>query len=252
MSDNNPYIESIYNYCDRWCERCKYTDRCFAFQKQLADGIDPLKKDYTPEETWAYVSKCFAEAMELLRQYAEEQGIDFDNLPEVEEEPPSEKAARLQEEGSKIHIEYVKCARGFFEANETYFEEKGKASIRWVEMGITGEEETQSRWDRIVDQADVIKWYMFFIGAKMQRAAHGIDDMHNNTWDSPEQSDANRTARILMVAIDRSIAAWRVMLHVFPEKEEAILQALSLLARLRRMTEGAFPRWREAGPDVEW
>ena len=121
-----------------------------------------------------------------------------------------------------------------------------------MEMGLSGEEDTLSRWNRINDQAEVIKWYMFFIGAKVQRAAQGLDGMQDDIWESPEQSDANRTARILMVAIDRSVAAWRVLLKVFPEKEAVILQALSLLVQLRRMTEDAFPRWTEAGPDVEW
>lgn len=252
MPDSDQYIESIYNYCDRWCERCKYTDRCFLFQREVAQGIDPFKTDYSSEESWAYVSKCFTEAIELLCKYAEEEGIDLNNLPEVEEEPLSEKAARLEAKGREVQLEYLLLARAFFEENKAYFEEKGQEAVRWVEMGLSGEEDTLSRWNRINDQAEVIKWYMFFIGAKVQRAAQGLDGMQDDIWESPEQSDANRTARILMVAIDRSIAAWRVLLKVFPEKEAVILQALSLLVQLRRMTEDAFPRWTEAGPDVEW
>jgi len=38
----------------------------------------------------------------------------------------------------------------------------------------------------------------------------------------------------------------------FPEKEDGIVQALALLARLRRMAVTTFPRWAEAGPDVVW
>ncbi len=76
--------------------------------------------------------------------------------------------------------------------------------------------------------------------------------MHSDVWESPEQSDANRTARIVLVAIDRSIAAWRLMMDEFTEREDDILEALALLAKLRRLTETTFPRWVEAGPAVEW
>ena len=29
-------IVSIFNYCDRWCERCAYTSRCTEFQAKAA------------------------------------------------------------------------------------------------------------------------------------------------------------------------------------------------------------------------
>src|SRR6056297_450650 len=251
-SDTRPNIEGIYNYCDRWCERCKYTDRCLNFQKQLEAGIDPLERDIPQEKAWAYIGKCLADAMEMLQQMAEEEGIDLDNLEAVEEIPPSQKAARFEAETRATYMQYLKLSQAFFVENATYFDQKGAQSIRWVELGMDSEEATLSQWQRINDQVEVLYWYQHFIGAKLDRATSGIDEMHAEHWGRPEQSDANRTARILMVALNRSIAAWRVLHHVFAEKEDAILQMLALLARLRQRVEQMFPRWSEAGPNVDW
>ncbi|MEZ4959888.1 MAG: hypothetical protein R2830_08720 [Saprospiraceae bacterium] len=252
MEENEHYIDSIYNYCDRWCERCKYTARCYSFQMDVEDGIDPLYKDLSDEEIWAQVGKRLAQTFELLRQHAAEAGIDLDNLPDVEEEPPSERAARLEAQCEDIHKEYIESCRLFFEENKAYFEEKGQETISWVEMGLSGEQEALAKWEEVKAQSEVIHWYTFFIGVKMRRAIGGLDDMHEDHWGSPEQSDANRTARIVMLAIERSMAAWQAMLDAFPEKEDGIIQVLALLSKFRRMVVTNFPRWAEAGPDVVW
>ena len=31
MAGNPRFISGIYNYCDRWCERCAFTDRCLTY-----------------------------------------------------------------------------------------------------------------------------------------------------------------------------------------------------------------------------
>jgi hypothetical protein len=252
MDDNKDYIEGIYNYCDRWCERCKYTDRCYNFQMQVEAGIDPLDDNIPDEKVWEYVSQSFAKAMDMIKQFAAEEGIDLDTLPEVEEPPPSEKATQFKAAIKPTYDAYLKLARAYFEENQPYFALKADEFVRDVELGIADEQATIRKWREVLDKGDIIKQYMFFMGAKIDRAISGIDDMHDDMWESPEQSDANRTARILMTVIERSIASWEVTLSAFPEKEETILKALSLLAKLHRLTENAFPRWAEAGPDVEW
>jgi len=31
LAKNDQFISGIYNYCDRWCERCSFTSRCMNF-----------------------------------------------------------------------------------------------------------------------------------------------------------------------------------------------------------------------------
>ena len=48
------------------------------------------------------------------------------------------------------------------------------------------------------EQAEVIQWYCFPIEVKMWQTIGALDGMHKDHWGSPEQSDANRTACIVM------------------------------------------------------
>ena len=252
MSDSTSYIEGIHNWCDRWCEHCKYTDQCYSFQMEKEAGFDPLKEDYSEEELWLYVSQRMSEALELIRKHAKETGIDLDNLPDVEEGPAGEMAIKLKQVSLEIHQSYTELTDSFFENNKTFFEERGHESIKWVEMGISSEVDTLKKWKSISKQAEIIQWYKNFIMAKMQRALKGLDEMNEDYWESPEQSDANRTARIVMVAIERSMSAWRIILDVFPEKENDVIGVLAHLSNFRKLVVNTFPRWFAAGPDVQW
>ncbi len=250
--EENDFIEGIHNYCDRWCERCRYTDCCYSFYLDKEAGFNRLNPDINEEDMWKHVGKRLSEAFEMLKEHASELGIDLNDLSPEEEPPPSETTVQLEAQCEQIHNRYIDIAEDFFKANRDYFLDKGEETIRWVEMGLSGEEEALTQWQQVNDQAEVIQWYVVFVGVKMRRAIGGLDDMHEEHWGSPEQSDANRTARITMLAIERSMAAWRVMLDAFPEKEDDIVQALALLSKLRHIVVTHFPRWAEAGPDVVW
>lgn len=250
--DEEKFITSIYNYCDRWCERCKYTDRCYSFQMEVEAGLTEEDKDPANPKFWEYVSNNMAKALEMLRQHAEEIGLDLDNLPDVEEPPPSAKVVELQAAWNALHEAYLDKAEDFFESNAAYFPEKGHESIRWVEMGMRGEDETLAFWQDVADKRDIIGWYQFFIGAKISRALGGLDEIHEEHWGSPLESDSYRTSRILVIAIERSMAAWQVFLGAFPERENEILDMLALLEKLRRGVVTVFPEWHKTLPEVVW
>ncbi len=248
MPNEDNFIPGIYNYCDRWCERCKYTDRCYSYQMEVEAGLTEEEKDSSNPKYWEYVSNNMAKALEMIRQHAEEMGIDLDNLPEVEEEQPSEKVVELEEQWKALHDGYLDKADAFFENSKEYFPEKGQESIRWVEMGIKGEEETLAKWQDVADKRDIIGWYMYFIWAKIARALNGYDEI----WGNPLESDSYRTSRILVIAIERSMAAWQVFLEAFPEKEDEILDMLALLEKLRRQVVTVFPDWHKTLSEVVW
>ncbi|HCX74562.1 MAG TPA: hypothetical protein DHU93_03165, partial [Algoriphagus sp.] len=78
--DSN-FIPGIYNWCDRWCERCSFTSRCRVYEKTENTS------NSEPEEFWENLSQSFQETIDLLKNTAEEFGI---NLDEIEEEMPLE------------------------------------------------------------------------------------------------------------------------------------------------------------------
>src|SRR5438093_1005672 len=87
FADNPDFIEGIYNYCDRWCERCPYTARCMNYaMSPEARGEEP-NNDIRNAEFWNELAETMHATLELMREMAEEQGIDLDAPnPAVEEE----------------------------------------------------------------------------------------------------------------------------------------------------------------------
>ena len=55
------------------------------------------------------------------------------------------------------------------------------------------------------------------------------------------QSDANGTAKIALIAIDRSLAAWSILYAEYTAQEDKTLSILLHLDRLRRSIEVVFP-----------
>jgi hypothetical protein len=52
MSDSDRFIDGVFNYCDRWCERCPLTARCrlFASEKELREEM--ARTDEENAEFW--------------------------------------------------------------------------------------------------------------------------------------------------------------------------------------------------------
>src|SRR5207249_9726634 len=87
------FISGVYNYCDRWCEQCRFNDRCRVYDQERAMkerheilGDDPDD----PEVVMQDVGANLAEAMGMLQQMADEMGIDFDAAADEDDEEEEE------------------------------------------------------------------------------------------------------------------------------------------------------------------
>jgi len=50
------FIPGIYNYCDRWCERCPQTSHCLNFSISEEEFSDPETRDIRNEAFWNKLS----------------------------------------------------------------------------------------------------------------------------------------------------------------------------------------------------
>lgn len=74
----------------------------------------------------------------------------------------------------------------------------------------------------------------------------GEDDEEgeNEVLREAAEYELHGTAKVTLLAIDRSMAAWARLMEKLPEEEEAILPLLARLDRLRKGLEAAVPRAR--------
>ena len=80
LAADKRFISGIYNYCDRWCERCPQTSRCLNFSISEEEFSDPEARDIRNEAFWKKLSGVFQETLELLKESAKEWGIDLETL----------------------------------------------------------------------------------------------------------------------------------------------------------------------------
>lgn len=246
LVSNPDFISGIYNYCDRWCERCMYTTRCATFAVSEEQFKDPEKRDIDNKEFWDTISEAMHLTRELLEELAAERGINLDDL-NVEEAVVQDKKIDAQAKDQPWTIAakaYGKMVMDWFESAEGLFERKQEELNEEAEMELPGFDPDLEA-DTINDAVEVIHWYSPQVFVKLMRATSGkmaeAIDLGDDE-DFPRDSDGS--AKVALIGIDRSIAAWGTLYKAFPSRQNDIIDMLVHLDRLRRASEQAFPHAR--------
>jgi hypothetical protein len=236
--ETNPqgYIEGVYAYCDRWCERCALTDRC-----RLADheakrnaelrrqGRDPQRWDVALDE----VGRAFTELAERVRADAEALGVELSEAIE-EVGVAAGDGGELDEHPVLVRaLAYTKSAHAFLDATQ---ERLRVGSSR----GDTKDDDAA-----VEDALDTVSWYHTMVPAKLARAVEGLIAAQGDPGSAEhEESDANGSAKVAYLGIARSLSAFHALSSLRPWLGPSIMPCMMLLCELRDMVEQHFPGFR--------
>lgn len=243
MGDNN--IIGIHNYCDRWCERCVFTSKCEVYESTSKLSSEQLDSDNA--EFWDNLSSNFKQTIDLLKKEAEKRGIDFseiENYEPSEEEQQNELRKRDFAKKHSVAVLSRKYSRLTlaFTKEDVDLTEKVRELVKQGHLGIKTSEEIGTTTADIGDAFEVVQWYMFFIEVKIQRALSGKFDEAEDPVDFDFPKDSDGSAKIALIAIEKSMAAYAKLHTYFPEQEDVILNALSILQQIKRGVELGFPK----------
>lgn len=240
------FIPGIYNYCDRWCERCTFTRRCRSYDN--TSKLTPEQTDISNEAFWKNIGDNFSKAIEMLHTMAAKHGNDLNNAMTKEEEEEYKRkesfinASARQHELSKLCKKYQKIARPFFEKEiNRQLIDRNKKLFSHLEMGMETEENLVHTMAGLGDCEEIICWYLFFIDAKLQRALHGKLEGEEHAEEHGFPKDSNGSAKIAVIAIEKSMAAWMRIMELMSSAEDTALTSLSLLSRIRKKAIEEFP-----------
>ncbi len=251
IMDNPNLISGIYNYCDRWCERCPKTDRCSVFLS--TPKMDP--KDFPDEdsffkEVFQNLHDSFQLSMDLLQKSADEKGIDLIQN-EVDTVPLSGRAEKEQIANANVRkapisilsMDYLELSRTWLKNSSATLKDIEERLQRTALMDLPNRNPEKEAAD-IRDVLEVISYYNGQIYIKLIRAQEGRqeDDAWFEENEFPKDSDGS--AKVALIGIDRSTNAWGELLHHLPQQEDTILPILSRLEKLRGQTETLFPNAR--------
>ncbi|MEX2591035.1 MAG: hypothetical protein WD334_12585 [Chitinophagales bacterium] len=196
---------------------------------------------------WESVQESFRQTREMIEYIAYEQGIDLDKIepdPEFEQKEKESKEKAEDHELSRTSMQYTKKVHKWFIAAEPVLLELEQELNNNLKLGIKTSE-TQGAAIMIEDAISVIRWYQHLIYTKLMRALTSHDDLFEDMDLGDEfPSDADGSAKVALLAIDRSIAAWGKLYEQMPTQADEILDFLVLLEQLRRNAEKCFPKAR--------
>lgn len=231
-------LPGVYNYCDRWCERCPFTDRClnYAMSEEMINKTD--------DDPLAAVRDALSLAAELIKKIAKEEGIDIDEIT-AEDDDPDDKYFEKEIEYrplSREAMKYIHVAGEWLKNNYESLQRKGEELINNYEMGIEDSSPDEVAAN-IKDALENIQWYLYFIKVKIARAYFTQED---NLIEDKEFifGQVNTAAKLALIGCNRSIKAWEYLLSEIEEEEDNFIDILLVITRVRNMLNDEFPEAR--------
>jgi len=242
--DLSRFIPGIHNYCDRWCERCPMTHKCYVFwlekgreAQHRAAGRDPSDWDVVVQD----VRSQFRQAIEMLREAAEAHGIDLDHLPQGDYTSADPSAHPLHQ-GAEAYLE---TAHAFVQ--DLHRRLAGEHASLEQRAMVLGPERVAGEYRDILDAHEVISWYHTLIPAKVHRALSSRMEAEREGDGGREHrmGDALGSAKVAYESVVRSMAALRRVYDWDQGLEDQVIPLLADLDRMRRQIEETFPGFQE-------
>lgn len=232
-------IESVSNYCHRWCERCPFTDRC---------GLIAHEREFMPKEMQQ-------EIIPLPNAFPAMSGHFSDFLRRLD--------GQLQSFGSSLADIGYGVGEEVPQPSGLHSSAQSKLAMD-VAVGAMKDLRETSWMPNIYDGADFrnpgvqaakeFSWYSIMIGPKFRRCLPNEDPIMGQDVTNSFNLDAARTARLTHLIFARTIAAITVLLEQYGQPAWEDLRptlegSLQLLAALRTMFPGAYEHRRPGFDD---
>jgi hypothetical protein len=177
----------------------------------------------------------------MVKESAEEMGIDLNAIDHeafAEQEELVHKRVKKQPY-TQAAFAYAEMVSKWFDSNTELLKNKADELLALAEAEIPASSPDSDAL-QIQDYLEIIRWYQHQIYVKLCRAASG---MIRGELEEVEyfQQDANGSAKVAILGIERSIAALGGLLDQFTDQENSILDMLVALKKLSRQVDAAFP-----------
>src|SRR6185503_15852915 len=172
LANNPDLISGIYNYCDRWCERCPLTSRCLVYATEQDDNDLFENHDVRNEAFWKKLGAIFQETREMIAEWATNAGVDFTANGDEDE-------ARCKRKRQLVDNHPLT------RAGKKY----ANAASDWLR-----EFDQTIEISNLEDAREVIQWYQYQIAVKTMRALSGRkEELEEDPeiMDFPKDSDGS-------------------------------------------------------------
>lgn len=239
-SEDPDLIPGIYNYCDRWCERCYLSSRCLNFKMEMREKDRRESNDTENKEFWKELQASFSITSSMLQNLADELGMDIhqEDLEDLKGNIHKPENPDVMNHPVNLAAEiYFESSRKWIDANYEVFQKKPSQDRDLINS--INQTDNDNKYLLLNDLYEIINWYHTMILVKSKRAVMssmddgGKDDIH---------SEMNGTAKVVLNCIDRSSFAWNGIMKNMPQQESVALKNLANLQLLEENIHRSFPK----------
>jgi hypothetical protein len=255
---NPNLIPGIYNYCDRRCERCPFTERCFQYLETRREHSQDGPR-LGEESVGQAVARSLERSLDMLRIIGRRLGIDlsgqsaapgadvdgkqFPDLREMLQDEEQEEEQEEQEEQEE-------------EEEEEEDQDEQDVAIEEDPLVLLARKYANTTWPilralrpvlhirgdaALVDALETLELYGSSISAKVFRAVSSAAEVDFDASDL--QNDANGSAKIARLMVRESRRAWRELMEPGQATEDGVpARLVRMLGELDAAISTRFPR----------
>ncbi len=237
------FICGIYNYCDRWCEKCTYKSRCQLYSDlSESANFSAEEAELSGSDLKSNVNRFFTNLYAMIDSR--------NNMPEYSHQSDSSEKEGLPEVIKDEHIvthPLVIDAECCFRISWHWFSNSRRNFLRLQReltngiISFSKQSDAEESFYAFRDATEVISWYSTVIITKMHRSVVGMMDGDNKY----ALDDAKGSCKTALISIDQTIEAWQKLEKLFPERKRSIQTIIRSLYRLRQNAEDTIPGARE-------
>jgi hypothetical protein len=227
---NPNLIPAIYNYCDRRCDRCPFSARCFNYLEMRRERS---AREHEPSSVGSAVARSLERSLDMLHILGRRLGID---LSAAHDAARGDASGALIGKASDDRDHTDQAA-----TDPLVLRARDYTTTTWPILRAL-RPVVEIRGDAaVLESIDTLDDLCSSVSAKVYRAVWNTTELD---FDAAElQSDANGSAKIARLVIDESRRAWRVLMEVGRATADGVPATLvKMLDELDAGVAARFPR----------
>ena len=242
-SEKKIYIEGVYNYCDRWCEKCKFTSNCLLFSQESKISTYEILHNGDISN----IGEIFQKELDKLS----ENDNEFDDF-EIDEDDEDfftdDEFDSFDEEEDVDHDFFQKPNHPIEELSNEYFRQAHLLIIsldkKYSLYSFPKEKLNDPFYKKLHDNFEVFSWFHAFIHVKLKRALWGKNELSKEFDEEMKEIskyDMDGTAKIAIIGINRSIHALNNLYNILPQYSKELSDLLIIIGKILNLAETEFP-----------
>lgn len=250
-------ISGIYNYCDRWCEKCSFTNRCLLFKQEAEREIKHILRDENKndadtlandlkddlKEAFEHINKIMDEDNEEDEEF-ENNDFDFDNEGDEDDDDFEKEFFEAEVSDEERPSAFLKNADNpLILLSENLFKDFYKY-YDLLKSRFPDELEEKNSQSPLQQNLDVLGWYTPQLHVKIRMSywnKHKLSKSKDPEFAEIDEEMLNINSRIAFIAIEKCIAALNFLYQQKTELQKETKALLNNVLQIRNIFIEEFP-----------